>query len=140
MRIVLNAPMFAERLTCDIVVVAHSAIEEELGRKNLCGGEDFFAAPSADGTPFQVYVQYPKRSFKGQNYDYAGDQLATNAFTPVLLEYNLFTVTAAHITYDSQNQTVSCPGIFAIKNEFGDTPHLDSMIYRLRDSQAVQVP
>jgi hypothetical protein len=52
----------------------------ESAQKNLCGGEDFFEAPSGDRVPFQLYFRYPKRSRHPPLYDYSGDQLATNVY------------------------------------------------------------
>lgn len=142
--IMLNVPMFAERLNCDIVVVGKSGgpatpEQRELAEKDLCGGEDFFDAPSGDGTPFQLYIRYPKRSPHDPVYDYAGDQLATNAYTPVLVEYNLFTLTAKHVVYDSRNQTVAARGDVAVVDQLGQTHHGTSMLFKLGEGQAIVV-
>jgi hypothetical protein len=60
-RIVLNVRMFAEPLTCDIVVRSKSGeppTSEQLeeGEKNLCDYEDQFAVPASDGTPYQLVI------------------------------------------------------------------------------------
>lgn len=142
--VVLNVSMFAPRLTCDIVVVGKSgqtATPEQLeqGQKDLCGGEDLFPVPSTDGAPFQLYIRYPNRSPSDEVPDYAGAQLATNAYTPVLVEYNLFTLTAEHVVYDRKRQTIAASGNVTASNEFGELQHGDSMSFKMRDGQAFPV-
>jgi hypothetical protein len=142
--VVLNISMFAERFTCDIVVggkAGQPATREQLewSQKNLCGGEDLFSIPSTDGAPFQVYIRYPKRSPTDQVDDYRGAQLATNAYTPVLVEYNLFTLTAECVAYDKKNQTIAASGNVVASNEFGETQYGASMSFKIRDGQAFPI-
>ena len=143
-RIVLNVRMFAERLTCDIVVRSKSGeppTSEQLeeGEKNLCDYEDQFAVPASDGTPYQLVIKYPKRSPKSRAYEYSGDQLATNAFTPVLVEYNLFTLTAEHVVYDLDTGTISATGNVEIVNQLGERQNTASMTFEIRNGEAVPV-
>jgi len=142
--VVLNISMFAPRLTCDIVVVGKSgqpATPEQLeqSQKDLCGGEDWFPILSADGAPFQLYIRYPKRSPSDEMADYAGAQLATNAYTPVLVEYNLFTLTAERVVYDRKSQIIAASGNVIATNASGETQHGASMLFKMRDGQAYPV-
>jgi hypothetical protein len=136
--------MFAERLTCDIVVVGKSGEpatneQREEGEKNLCGYEDQFAVPASDGTPYQLFIKYPKRSPKSRVYEYSGDQLATNAFTPVLVEYNLFTLTAERVVYDLDSETISATGNVEVVNQLGESQRGASMTFKVRNGEAVPV-
>lgn len=78
--VVLNMTMFEERLTCDIVVVDRSggpatSEQSQEASKDLCGSEDQFPVPADDGTPYQLFIKYPRRSPKSREYEYSGDQL-----------------------------------------------------------------
>ena len=143
-RLVLNVRMFAERWTCDISVVNKSGepatnkqIEED--EKNFCGYEDQFAISDRDGTPYQLFIEYPRRSPKPRTYEYTGDQLATDAFTPVLVEYNLFTSTAEHLVYDPESHTISAIGNVEIVHQLGESQRAASMTFKITNGEAILV-
>ena len=143
-RVVLNVRMFAERLTCDIVVMNKSgepATSEQWreGEKDLCGSEDRFAVPASDGTPYQLFIKYPKRSPQSRSYEYSGDQLATNTFTPVLVEYNLFTLTAEHVVYDLDRETISATGNVEAVGQLGKSQHAASLTFKISNGEAIPI-
>jgi hypothetical protein len=142
--LVLNVTMFAQRFTCDIVVSNGSgkpATPEqwEEGSKALCGGEEFFPLTSHDGVPFQLYIRYPKRSLVDQAYVYSGDKLATDTYTPVLVEYNLATLFANSIVYDMGRSTIEAKGGVTLLNETGAKQQADSMTIRIENGEATRL-
>jgi hypothetical protein len=122
-RIVFNISMCAQRLG---EPPSRPAIRGHIG------GETWFTVPSSE---FQVYIRYPTRPSGDGVYIYDADQLF-----PLLVEYNLFTLRAEHVVYDSKNQTIEASGNVMVTNEFGETQHATSVAFKLSDGQAAPAP
>jgi hypothetical protein len=79
-----------------------------------CAGEEFFAVPSADGTPFEVIVggrDHQLCSLKGEDKAACDREFAT---------YDLFSVRADKIVYKSHEWTLETSGKVVVKDEHGE--------------------
>ena len=114
---------------------AEPTVEDQ---KDLCGGEDLISLPAKDGTPFQLYIRYPKRSRSERGYVYSGDSFANYRY-PTLVEYNLFTLQADHVSYDAKLRKLVAIGQVLVADESGVTRQADSVIIKIGNGQAVPV-
>jgi hypothetical protein len=140
--LILNVTLPVARISCDITMTDKSGNEaraeqwEEAG-KDACGGEVSFPLSSADGVPFQLYIRYPKRLHADGGYVYSGGRTAINVEQPVLVEYNLFTLQADRVVYDSESRSVEAKGHVVLVNDSGATQSADAMTFRLENGQAI---
>jgi hypothetical protein len=131
--------MHSVSVSCDIVSMP-SREEQEEAAKNACGYHEFFDVPSKDGAPFQLYIRYLRRSPSNTGWVYSGDWVATNLELPVLVEYNLFTLHADHVTYDAQRRILTATGRVVAANESGVEELSDSLTVKIEDGQALPLP
>ena len=142
-RLVLNGALSPGRMTCDLMMGPGPAPTNEQWQetiKDVCGGEETFAVPSRDGVPFQLYIRYLRRSPSEAGYVYSGDWIATNLELPVLVEYNLFTLHADHVTYDAQRRILTATGRVVAANESGVEELSDSLTFKIEEGQALPLP
>lgn len=92
-----------------------------------------FPAPSADGTPFQIYIRCLAQWKTDRGYRYGADH------NPVFVLYNLFTLRAEHVVYDTQNRTIEATGNVVEQNVDGSIRHADAMTFRFENGQATPV-
>jgi hypothetical protein len=142
--LILNAVLAPSRMTCDPLVqnkLGPTPASEQWDEtiKNACGGEEFFLVPSKDGTRFQLHIRYLRRWPSEAGYVYSGDSVATNVELPVLVEYNLFTLTADPVTYDPQRNEIKASGNVVAENASGKEHHADSMMVKFEDGEAFPV-
>lgn len=140
-KVILNGALWPGRSSCDVgMLPRHEEKEEEEAIKNACGYHEFFDVPSKEGTPYQLYIRYLRRSPSNAGWVYSGDWVATNLELPVLVEYNLFTLHADHVTYDPQRQMLTASGRVVAANESGVEQRSDSLIFKIVDGQALPLP
>lgn len=99
-------------------------------------GEEFLAAPSGDGVPFQLYVHYVSRSQIEHTYTYAGLNYSPYK-NPVFVAYNLFSLQADKVEYDAQSRTLAANGNVVVMNESGVTHRAESIMLKIANGQAV---
>jgi hypothetical protein len=128
----LNVTLYAQKNNCDVIVL-------DGDRKDACGGEELFPAPSDDGVPFQLSIRYSLRSLGDRGYVYSGDMEAINSYTPVAVAYNLTTLEAKHVAYDAEHRTLEANGHVAFLDESGTTHHSASLTLKIENGHAVPV-
>jgi hypothetical protein len=130
-KIVLNGNLNFARTNCDAIV---SGDESSESLKDICGGEDEFKVPSTD-TPLQMFVQYPQRSRLGAGFTYSIDRESWPDVR-VSITYNLFSLDADKVIYDSTDDTVRAEGNVLVTDASGTVTHGNLMVFRLRDGKA----
>jgi hypothetical protein len=131
----LNVTLYPMRISCDLVVDAEHW--EEVA-KAVCGGEDFFP-DSSDGDDFhQIYIRYPGRKATDAGYVY-GSANPGGAEMPVLVEYNLFSLQADQVIYDSKARTIEASGDVIVTEESGAAQHADSLTFKMENGRATPV-
>ncbi len=134
--IVLNGALYLARMNCDAVVGGDTEEQKKEAWKNVCGGEDSFPIPSKDGTPLQLYVQYPQRQPSDRGYLYTNNKIA-EPDVPVLVAYNLFSLEANTIVYDVKARTIAATGNVLTANGSDKMQHFDSIGFRIEDGQVI---
>lgn len=134
--IVLNGTLSMARMTCDVLVGGDTLEQQLEERKNACGGEDSFPVSLNDGTPLQLYIQYPQRQPSDRGYLYTTNKTA-EPDVPVLVAYNLFSLQANAVVYDVKNRTIAASGNVVVADGSGTTRHADSMGFRIEDGQVI---
>jgi len=102
--------------TCDFVVVNRSgepatAKEQQAATEEMCMHEELLPVQSEKGTPFPLFVQYGKVTSHGDTHEYME---APPVMDPVFVAYNLFSLEADHVTYDTQTQVLDARGHVAV--------------------------
>jgi hypothetical protein len=144
--IVLNASLYPARVSCDVALTppesgADSSVATRVDiAKMVCGGLDSFDAPANDGTPFQLYIQYPRSQPNANGYVYSSDRVTTNTRTPVLVAYNLFYLEANTVVYDVKTQTIEATGSVVTADGSGTTRHADSIRFKIENGEAFPLP
>jgi hypothetical protein len=128
--------------TCDLTVVrtdGGTATPEDLkaAEKEFCLREDSFSVPSSDGVPFQVWIRYVKHTAFGHRYFYTGKKTPND--DPVIVAYNLFSLRADEVTYDTKSRTISAVGNVVAVDEAGITQRVDAMNIKFENGQATAV-
>ena len=146
----LNAVLYLARRTCDFGTVlrpegsTHATGSPDAGQleeatKGLCGGEDVFPIASREGTPFQLYIRYPRRLQVDGGWAYNSDLVALNSKVPVLAQYNLFTLLADHVVYNTQRRTIEAKGEVIMVTGSGMTQTADSMTVKIDNGDATRL-
>jgi len=139
----VDGTLYFARPTCDVVVTGKSGEsptkeQMEEATKNLCGGEDLFPAPSADGVPFQIYFRYPKRRQSDQGFVYVSDKIyQTEAPVPVFVAYNIFSLEANEVSFGVRERRLTATGNVVIADGSGKTQHFDSITLMMENGRAV---
>jgi hypothetical protein len=117
--------------TCEISVFKDSgsitAEEWAAAQKPSCLLEDFIPVPSRDAA-FNVTFRYRSRAVAGNTTSYAG---------PVFVAYNLLSLRANKVTYDSKNKSLQASEHVVAVNEPGTIRRAESMTFTLADGQAI---
>jgi len=100
--------------------------------KDSCGGSDELKQPS-DGTPFSLYVRYSSRRRADDEVIYSSDRRRG----PVFAAYNLLSLEADSVVYDSKTRTITATGNVAMADGSGKTQHFDSIGFRIEDGHAI---
>jgi hypothetical protein len=122
----LRPPVF-----CDLMIITHGghpATPEELSRRDsTCWGEEFFQMPSTDGVPLEVDLFGLSSSGCSVEVARTHREVAT---------YNLLSVEADHVAYNSSGKTLEASGDVVIRDEFGERM-AKSITMKLEDGKAL---
>jgi len=127
--VIINGELYLAPGTCDIVV-GGSAEQQLEQMKDMCGGDDKFPLPISDGTPLILYVRFPYRTRSGPQYRYRGE---TSPQTPVFLAYDLFSLEADEVSYDSKNQLIVASGHVVSTDQTGSSKRADSISFKIKN-------
>ncbi|HYL45514.1 MAG TPA: hypothetical protein VEU52_00670 [Candidatus Limnocylindrales bacterium] len=131
--------------SCDPVVPEgsdHGVDVEEA--TDSCGGWKLFSAPSQDGVPFQLLINYPSRPLTESGTVYTSRSVQ-DFKTPVFVAYNLFTLQADRVTYDEKTRTLEASGNVVAFNEKGEIASTnmvqtaESMTFRIANGEATRL-
>ena len=128
--------------TCDLTVVGTdggtaTAEEWSAAKRQFCLSEDFFSTPSSDGVPFQIWIRYVRRNESGESYFYTGKKTPNN--DPVFVAYNLFSLRADKVTYDSKSMTIRATGNVFVAFESGLNQSADSVAFKIENGRAIPI-
>jgi hypothetical protein len=121
---------------CDLHIMTpdrRPPTEEQLEeRDTMCYGERFFRLPSSDGVPFEVDLGGLEGS--REPCSLGGDNKAARQFA----SYNLLSVEADTVTYDSKQAILSATGDVVIEDESG-THKAKSVAFRVQEGLATPI-
>jgi hypothetical protein len=137
--VILNGTLYMARTDCDALVGGDSEEQKNEQWKDACGGNDSFLVPSKDGSPLQLYIQYPRRQTTDRGYLYTSNKIA-EPDVPVVVAYNLFSLEANAIFYDLKDRTIAATGNVVTEDGSGKTEHADSIRFRIENGGAVPLP
>jgi len=106
-----------------------------------CGGSVSFPVPSKDGTPFELFIGFERceSSAGGCIYSAGQDSVQKTHRTQVFVAYNLFTLMADHVTYNSGDRILQADGRVMAEGADGRKRHAESMTFEIVDGEAVSV-
>jgi hypothetical protein len=122
--------------TCDLVVVPSTPENRAAAEKEFCLHEDFLPLPSKDGVEYQLYIRYVKHTAVGDKNNYSGEKYPSE--DPVFVAYNLFSLQADRVTYDSTTRIIEASGNVLVMNESSAPQRADYVVLKMEDGQAVQ--
>jgi Carboxypeptidase regulatory-like domain len=135
--LMLNAMLYPAASSCDPVIPSAKSALTVDDYRNACGGWEHFRAPSEDGVPFDVLIRYPARQSTNSGYVYRSGGFSG---TPVFVAYNLFTLWADTVAYDSETHTLNAKGHVVVADATGETRHTDSIRFKMENGEAVPQP
>jgi len=104
---------------------------------DVCGGRDYLPITSSGhNLTLDLLIQYSTRRRSDGENTYVG----YDARGPVLVAYNLFTLTADKAVYDVKNRTIVATGNVVTADGSGKTQHADSMRFRIENGETVPLP
>ena len=143
--IVLDVPLYPPLRSCDsgiISVTRPDGTPEKTETvvtpdefRDECGGWDRFPIFSSEGGSFELLVRYySRRRSDGERVYDSGFQ------NPVFVAFNLFTLTADHVTYDLASRTIVATGNVTTTNGSARSAHGDSMKFRIDKARWLRLP
>ena len=103
--------------------------------RDECGGWDRFPIFSGEGGSFELLVRYSGRVRRD------GERIYNGGFrNPVLVAFNLFTLTADQVTYDLANRTLLATGNVTTTNGSAGSAHANSMKLRVATDSVLRLP
>jgi hypothetical protein len=103
--------------------------------RDECGGWDRFPIFSGEDGSFDLLVRYYSRRRRD------GERIYDSGFkNPVLVTFNLFTLTADHVTYDITNRTLIATGDVRTTNGAGVSTHANSINFRIENDRVLRLP
>jgi hypothetical protein len=121
---------------CDIRIMNPDrrppTVEQLEERDTTCYGEKFVRVPSADGVPFEVDLGGLEGGREPCSLN--GD----NKAAPQFASYNLFSVEADKVTYDSEQAILSATGDVVVEDESG-THKATSVAFHVQEGLATPV-
>lgn len=88
-----------------------------------------------EGVSLELFVRYYSRRRSNGERVYDGEFR-----NPVLVAFNLFTLTADHVTYDIASRTLLGTGNVTTANGAGPSTHANSMKFRIANDRAFRLP
>jgi hypothetical protein len=126
--------------SCDVLVFNSSGkVTPEdwvAAQKESCLHEDMLAIRSG-GAPFQLSVRYGNRALSGNTYSYEGEK-SGNIEVPVFVAYNLLTLQADKVVFDSKKRTIAASGNVVFVDEPDEVRRADSMTFRIERGRTVR--
>jgi Carboxypeptidase regulatory-like domain len=122
--------------TCDLVVVPPTSKNLAAAEKEFCLREDFLPLPSEDGVQYQLYIRYVKHTAVGNKNNYSGEKYPNE--DPVFVAYNLFSLQADRVTYDSTSRIIEASGNVLVVNESGAPLRGDYASFKMEGGQAAR--
>jgi hypothetical protein len=105
------------------------------GLRDECGGWDRFPIFSGEDGSFELFIRYDSRRRSDVERDYdSGFQ------NPVFIAFNLFTLTAGHVTYETASRTLLATGNVTVTNGSAGSAHADSMKFRIDNARVLRLP
>jgi len=143
--IVLDVPLYPPLRNCDsgiISVTQPDGTPEKTETvvtpdefRDKCGGWDRYPLPSDEGVPFELLVRYSNRLRRDSERIYNG-----GFQNPVSVAFNLFTLTADHVTYDMASRTLVAIGNVTITKGSAGSTHANSVKFRIDNARAQRLP
>ena len=100
-----------------------------------CGGWDRYPLPSDEGVPFELLVRYSNRLRRDSERIYNG-----GFQNPVFVAFDLFTLTADHVTYEMASRTLLATGNVTITKGSAGSTHAISVKFRIDNARALRLP
>lgn len=126
--------------SCDVLVLNSSGkVTPEdwvAAQKESCLREDMLAIRSG-GAPFQLAVRYGNRALSGNTYSYEGEK-SGSIEVPVFVAYNLLTLQADKVVFDSKKRTIAASGNVVFVDEPDAVRRADSMTFRIEHGRTVR--
>ncbi len=128
--------------SCDVLVFNDSGKvtpdEWAAAQQESCLQEDFIPVPY-QGSPFRLYVRYGNRTATGNVSSYAGENANQHAMS-VFVTYNLFTMQADRVIYNSKAGTLEATGNIVVVNEPGTIQRADALTFKIKNGEATRTP
>jgi len=142
--IVLDATLYPPLPSCDSGIMIErrpdgttkSEIRAEPDTlRDKCGGWDRYPLLSNEGVPFELLVRYFSRLRRD------GERIYNSGFqNPVFVAFNLFTLTADHVTYETASRTLLATGNVTTTNGSAGSAHANSMKFRINNDSVLRLP
>jgi hypothetical protein len=102
--------------------------------RDECGGWDRFPIFSGEGGSFELFIRYDSRLRRDS------ERIYNSGFrNPVLFAFNLFTLTADHVTYDLASRTLLATGNVITTNGSAGSAHANSMKFRIANDSVLRL-
>jgi Carboxypeptidase regulatory-like domain len=102
--------------------------------RDECGGWDRFPIFSGEGGSFELFIRYDSRLRRDS------ERVYNSGFrNPVLFAFNLFTLTADHVTYDLASRTLLATGNVITTNGSAGSAHANSMKFRIANDSVLRL-
>lgn len=103
--------------------------------RDKCGGWDRFPIFSGKGGSFELFVRYDSRRRND------GRRVYDSGFrSPVLVAFNLFTLTADHVTFDITSRTLVATGNVTTTNGSAGSTRTNSAKFRIGPARVLRLP
>jgi len=128
--------------TCDIQIVGESGHQVTQAEWNeavqeLCTRDEFVPVSSKEGSGFELYVRYGKRTRRSEGAsEYSRGEMIYQ--DPVFVAYNLFSLQADRVVYFPKTQTLEASGNVVAEDQSARRTSA-WMSYRIDDGQATPV-
>lgn len=111
--------------------------------KDGCGGAETFTLPSEDNVQLQMLIRFAHRSRKDHLYaysDYTSPVYVPKfAYSPVFVAYNLFSLRADQVLYDTETRVLHALGNVVIADGKGHTERTEDIQLRVENGQTTRV-
>jgi hypothetical protein len=130
---------FVSMSSCDLAIVdGHFPTGEDA--RNACEGTDLYSIPDQHSLAFQLSIQYGTRRPNDARFEYSCRWNPRDSKGCVFVAYNLFTLLADHVVYDSRARTLLATGNVVLERTDGTKQNADSMTFHLENGEAVPMP
>jgi hypothetical protein len=142
--IVLDVTLYPPLPICDLGIITITRPDgttktETAGApddiRDGCGGFDRLPISSEGDMSFELLVRYTSRLRRD------GERTYNSGFlSPVFVAFNLFTLTADHVTYDLASRTLLATGNVTTTNGSAGATHANSMKFRIDNASVLRLP